>query len=299
MGRKARVKRPLRCRSSPRRKRRAALLPISTPSTRWTRNTRKKLGVNIDDMLISQPDSGEQALEIAETLVALEQRRCDRDRFGRRSRAACRARWRNGRFPARPAGATDVAGSEKADGDRLKLEHVLYLYQPASRKDRRLFRLARNDDRRQGSEILRQRPARHPAYRRHQGRRQDGRQPHARQGREKQMRAAVPRMRIRHHVRRRHLARGRSDRSGGQSQRRRKERCLVLIQDANVSARAARTSRTCSRKTPIFSSGSRSTSKPSWVLSRPIPPAHKSGTVFTENDSDWVQVLNKKGCSII
>ena len=29
----------------------------------------KKLGVNIDDLLISQPDSGEQALEIAETLV--------------------------------------------------------------------------------------------------------------------------------------------------------------------------------------------------------------------------------------
>ncbi len=28
-----------------------------------------KLGVNIDDMLISQPDSGEQALEIAETLI--------------------------------------------------------------------------------------------------------------------------------------------------------------------------------------------------------------------------------------
>src|SRR3954463_13737428 len=29
----------------------------------------QKLGVNIDDMLIAQPDSGEQALEIAETLV--------------------------------------------------------------------------------------------------------------------------------------------------------------------------------------------------------------------------------------
>ncbi|MEP6944576.1 MAG: recombinase RecA [Acidobacteriota bacterium] len=29
----------------------------------------QKLGVNIDDMLISQPDSGEQALEIAETLI--------------------------------------------------------------------------------------------------------------------------------------------------------------------------------------------------------------------------------------
>ncbi|MFA5323096.1 MAG: DNA recombination/repair protein RecA, partial [Smithella sp.] len=29
----------------------------------------KKIGVNTDDLLISQPDSGEQALEIAETLV--------------------------------------------------------------------------------------------------------------------------------------------------------------------------------------------------------------------------------------
>src|SRR5437764_14355075 len=28
-----------------------------------------KLGVNVDDMLISQPDSGEQALEIVEALV--------------------------------------------------------------------------------------------------------------------------------------------------------------------------------------------------------------------------------------
>ena len=29
----------------------------------------KKLGVNLDDLLISQPDAGEQALEIADTLV--------------------------------------------------------------------------------------------------------------------------------------------------------------------------------------------------------------------------------------
>ncbi|GIU82676.1 MAG: recombinase RecA [Acidobacteria bacterium] len=32
-------------------------------------NYAKKLGVNVDDLFISQPDSGEQALEIAETLV--------------------------------------------------------------------------------------------------------------------------------------------------------------------------------------------------------------------------------------
>ena len=29
----------------------------------------RKLGVNIDELLISQPDAGEQALEIADTLV--------------------------------------------------------------------------------------------------------------------------------------------------------------------------------------------------------------------------------------
>ena len=29
----------------------------------------KKLGVNVDDLLISQPDTGEQALEITETLI--------------------------------------------------------------------------------------------------------------------------------------------------------------------------------------------------------------------------------------
>ena len=29
----------------------------------------RKLGVNLDDLLISQPDTGEQALEIADTLV--------------------------------------------------------------------------------------------------------------------------------------------------------------------------------------------------------------------------------------
>ena len=39
------------------------------PSTRWTRLTPQKLGVNVDDLLVSQPDTGEQALEIADMLV--------------------------------------------------------------------------------------------------------------------------------------------------------------------------------------------------------------------------------------
>jgi len=39
------------------------------PSTPWTPPTRAKLGVDIDNLLVSQPDSGEQALEITEALV--------------------------------------------------------------------------------------------------------------------------------------------------------------------------------------------------------------------------------------
>jgi recombination protein RecA len=39
------------------------------PNTRSTRNTRRKLGVNVGELLISQPDTGEQALEIADMLV--------------------------------------------------------------------------------------------------------------------------------------------------------------------------------------------------------------------------------------
>jgi recombination protein RecA len=36
---------------------------------RSTPATRRKLGVSVEDLLTSQPDNGEQALEITETLV--------------------------------------------------------------------------------------------------------------------------------------------------------------------------------------------------------------------------------------
>ncbi len=52
----------------------------------------RKLGVNVDELLISQPDAGEQALEIADTLVrsgAVDVLVVD---FGRGSRAARRTR---------------------------------------------------------------------------------------------------------------------------------------------------------------------------------------------------------------
>ena len=38
-------------------------------NTRWTRIYAEKLGVNVSDLLVSQPDTGEQALEITDLLV--------------------------------------------------------------------------------------------------------------------------------------------------------------------------------------------------------------------------------------
>src|SRR5487761_2484588 len=62
-----------------------------------------KLGVNVGDMLISQPDTGEQGLEIADMLV----------RSGGADTAR-RDRGRDGRPAARPAGAADAPGAAQA-----------------------------------------------------------------------------------------------------------------------------------------------------------------------------------------
>ena len=71
----------------------------------------KKLGVDTDALLVSQPDTGEQALEIADMLVRSGAHRHHRHRLGRRPRAARRDRGRDGRQPRRPAGPADVPGA--------------------------------------------------------------------------------------------------------------------------------------------------------------------------------------------
>lgn len=75
----------------------------------------KALGVDIDNLYISQPDDGEQALEITETMV----RSGAIDIVIVDSVAALVPRaeieGRNGRFPYGPAGKTDEPGIEKAD----------------------------------------------------------------------------------------------------------------------------------------------------------------------------------------
>ena len=58
----------------------------------------KRIGVNIDELLVSQPDTGEQALEITELLDPLRRARRRRDRLGRRADAEGRDRGRDGRL---------------------------------------------------------------------------------------------------------------------------------------------------------------------------------------------------------
>ncbi len=134
----------------------------------------RKLGVNVDELLISQPDHGEQALEIADTLVrsgAVDVLIVD---FGRGAGAARRTRRRNGRRAARPAGPPDEPGAAQADGVDQQVQHHGDLHQPDPHEDRRDVRFAGNHHGRQCAEILRLRAPRHPPHRRDQGARGSG-----------------------------------------------------------------------------------------------------------------------------
>ncbi len=61
----------------------------------------RKLGVNLDDLLISQPDAGEQALEICRHAGALRRHRRAGGRLGCGADPPGRARGRDGRQPCR------------------------------------------------------------------------------------------------------------------------------------------------------------------------------------------------------
>ena len=152
----------------------------------------KKLGVDIDDLLISQPDTGEQALEIADMLV----RSGAVDVIVIDSVAALVPRaeleGEMGDSPCRPAGPADEPGAAQAHRLDLQVQHAGDLHQPDPHEDRRDVRQPRDHDRRQRAEVLRLGPPRHPPHRRDQGRRRGGRQPDPRQGGEEQGGAAVP-----------------------------------------------------------------------------------------------------------
>lgn len=91
----------------------------------FDRNYAEKLGVDIENLLISQPDSGEQALEITDNLIrsgALDIVVID-SVVG--THAQSRDRRRNGRFQDGTPGQTDVAGPQKTNSKYQQNKHFV------------------------------------------------------------------------------------------------------------------------------------------------------------------------------
>jgi recombination protein RecA len=129
----------------------------------------KKLGVDLDELLVSQPDTGEQALDIAEMLV-VERGRRHRRRLGRGARAPGRARGRDGRLARRPAGAPDEPGAAQAHRHDRQAR-TPHLHQPDPREDRRDVRQPRDDPGRPRAQVLQLGAHGHPPHRPDQERR--------------------------------------------------------------------------------------------------------------------------------
>ncbi len=107
-----------------------------------------KLGVNVDDLLVSQPDTGEQALEITDMLV----RSNAVDVIIVDSVAAlvpkAEIRRRDGRRPRRPAGTPDVPGAAQDHRQYQERQLPGHLHQPDPHEDRRHVRQPGNHHRR-------------------------------------------------------------------------------------------------------------------------------------------------------
>ncbi len=172
---------------------------------------------------------------------ALGRARRGRDRLGGGARAPGRDRGRDGRHPRRPAGAADVAGDAQALGHALAVRHHGDLHQPAPREDRRDVRQPRDHPGRPRAEVLLLGPAGRAQDREPQGRDRRRRLAHAGQGREEQGRAAVPPVRVRHHVRQGHLQGGSPPRRRRRPRDRQEERAPGSPTRASSSGRAART----------------------------------------------------------
>ena len=144
----------------------------------------RALGVNIDELLISQPDTGEQALDITEALV----RSGAVDVVVVDSVAALVPRSElEGEMGESSVGVVARLMSQalrKLAGTISKLHRGLY--QPAPGEDRRDVWQPGDHPRRTGAEILLLRAHRRAADRDAEKRQRDDRQPHPRQDRQEQ-----------------------------------------------------------------------------------------------------------------
>ena len=166
----------------------------------------QKLGVNLQDLLVSQPDTGEQALEITDALV----RSGSVDLIVIDSVAALTPKAEiegemGDSLPGLQARLMSQA-LRKLTGIDQAHELPRHLHQPDPHEDRRDVRQPGNDDRRQRAQVLCLGAARHPAHRVDQEGRGSDRVRDQGQGRQEQGCAAVQAGGLRHPLWRRHLA---------------------------------------------------------------------------------------------
>jgi RecA/RadA recombinase len=189
----------------------------------------KKLGVDVDNLLVSQPDYGEQALEIAEALV----RSGAIDVLVVDSVAALVPKAElDGEMGDSHMGLQARLMSQalrKLTGIVCKSRTCFIFINQIREKIGVMFG---NPETTTGAraEVLLHRAHRYPPHRRHQGRRNRRRLPHPRQDCEEQSRGALPRGRVRPHVRRGHQPRRRPDRPGGYPRDRREVGIVVQLQ---------------------------------------------------------------------
>ena len=188
----------------------------------------KKLGVDLDNLLVSQPDNGEQALEIVELLI----RSNGVDVVVVDSVAALVPRAEiEGEMGDAQMGLQARLMSQalrKLTGAVSKSKTCLIFINQLREKIGVMFG---NPETTTGGRALKF----YSSVRvtsgalREQGRRRGSRRPYARESRQEQGRAALPRGRVRRDVRRRHLARRRSARPCRRQAHHRKERDVVCL----------------------------------------------------------------------
>ena len=161
----------------------------------------RAIGVNVDDLLISQPDTGEQALEIADMLIrsgALDVLVID-------SVAALTPRAEiEGEMGDTHVGLQARLMSQalrKLTGTLSKSSTIAIFINQLREKIGVMYGITRGHPRRPRAEVLLLHPAGHPAHRGDQGRRRRGRQPDQGQGGQEQVLVPVQAGRVRHHVR--------------------------------------------------------------------------------------------------
>ena len=166
-----------------------------------------RLGVNLEELLISQPDTGEQALEIVDTLV----RSSAIDVIVIDSVAALVPKAEiDGDMGDSHMGLQARLMSQalrKLTGNISRTKTSVIFINQLRMQDRRHVRLARDDHRRQRAQVLLLGPHGHSPDRDDQERHRFDRLAGAGQGGQEQGCPAVPPGRVRHHVQRGHLGR--------------------------------------------------------------------------------------------